>query len=232
MTTNCTLEEGELPDEDDRKDITLWLYTTFFPVYDEFAGEPIRPRDLSDLNVTLPSDYKFDSHGLDNSGKILAHLIANPTVLQLQHKNVIIDYVIRGIARRLNTDDPTQALRMLSYFSYDLKYGFFLRRNANHPLFEGCEELEFEDLCQKSNMSSLKSPCMKYCDEMEHAAKNEGVISEMFNLAMRRANTPWPSSARNMFPECSWKTEEEACWIKRVTDAGPCYTSNYHSGMH
>lgn len=233
VTAKCALEEADLPNEYDRKSISLWLYTTFFPLYDDVAGQAIEPRDLSALNITLPEGYRFDPNEIDSPGTLIGQILSNPTVLELQHTNLITNHLFKGIAKWLGTDDPTQALRMLSYFSWDLENGFFLKRNyKKYPRFEECEELETEDLCNKRNKTFLKSACKKYCDELEHAFNSEGVINEIFNLAMIKANTNWTSSAKNLLPDCTWKTGEKDCWIKAVTDLGPCFSSNYHSGWY
>lgn len=52
------------------------------------------------------------------------------------------------------------------------------------------------DMCEKENeTTSLNEACRKYCQEMAHAAQFEAEITEVFEMAMQRANQPWPSTA-------------------------------------
>lgn len=106
---------------------TIRLYAVFFPLQDDLTGEVLRPRDITDFDVNVVSTEDYDNYNSDTR-TILGHILSNPTVMTQDHKNAIVERMFEGIAGRLGAEDPAVALRMLTYFSYDVQSEFFLNR--------------------------------------------------------------------------------------------------------
>lgn len=216
--TDCNIADlDELPTDPRELAATIQMYFIFFPM--------LEAHDISELNVTVPP---ISTSNIQDIGAVISDMLTNPGILIQNHKKGLIEHMFGGIAKRLGVSNTKSTLRILAYHSYKYLEDFFLMNNSFKSLFRGCDALEEVNLCESKEERNLTEACLKYCDEMAHAAGFEDQIYEILHMSLKRANMNWEEATNSMLPDCSWRSGGSDCWTQVAMSDGICF-SNYRN---